>query len=219
MGGVYCLGGSEGTTVNNNVIHHVHSFDYGGWGLYTDEGSTGILLENNLVYNCKTAGFHQHYGKENTLKNNIFANNTKFQLQGSRIEDHLSVTFTNNIIWYGSDVLSSENWTKIKLRSDNNCYWNTHTKDIHFDKISFADWQKSGKDIHSVIADPGFVNPLQFDFRIKNKALIRKIGFKDIYYLQAGVYGSEEWKKLSVMDPAIAIQFDKAVIRNTYREK
>jgi len=214
MGGVYCLGGSEGTTVSNNVIHHVHSFDYGGWGLYTDEGSMGIVLENNLVYNCKSSGFHQHYGKENIIRNNIFANNLKSQLQATRVEDHLSFSFTNNVIWFSSGDLLSNNWDKINIRSDNNCYWDTRTKDIRFGKLSFAAWQKSGKDVHSVIADPGFVNPLQFDFRIKNKAVIRKIGFKVFDYSQAGVYGTAEWKKMAAFDPEIARLFDVAVIRN-----
>ena len=195
MGGVYCLGASEGTTVSNNVIHHVYSFDYGGWGLYTDEGSTGIVMENNLVYNCKNSGFHQHYGKENIIRNNIFANNMKAQLQATRVEEHLSFTFSNNIIWFNTADLLSNNWNKIQIQSDKNCYWDARTKDIRFSNQSFAEWQKSGKDVHSIIADPGFTNPSAFDFRIKNKAVSRKIGFKEFDYSQAGVYGSEEWKK------------------------
>ncbi len=219
MGGVYCLGGSEGTTINNNVIHHVYSFDYGGWGLYTDEGSTGIILENNLVYNCKIAGFHQHYGKENIIRNNIFANNVKSTLQASRLEDHLSFTFTNNIILFSSGSLLSSMWEKIKMVSDHNSYWDTRTKDVHFAKLSFTEWQKSGKDLHSVIADPGFVNPAQFDYHIRNSSLIRKIGFKPFDYSLAGVYGTDEWKKTASFDDAIAKEFDRSVVRNEYREK
>ena len=219
MGGVYCLGSSEGTTINNNVIHHVSSFDYGGWGLYTDEGSTGIVLENNLVYNCKIAGFHQHYGKENIIRNNIFYNHVKNQLQASRVEDHLSFSFSNNIISYNSGNLVTDTWIKVKIKSDYNCYWDTRTKDIRFSNLSFTDWRKRGNDLHSVIADPGFVNPVQFDFHFKNTSLIRKIGFKPFDYLQAGVYGTDDWKKTAAFDPATAKEFDRSVLRNEYREK
>ena len=218
MGGVYCLGNSAGTTVSNNVVHHVYSYDYGGWGLYTDEGSTGIVMENNLVYNCKSSGFHQHYGMENFIRNNIFANNLKAQLQATRIEDHLSFTFTNNIIWFNGCDLLANNWDKINIKSNNNCYWNAASlKDIRFKNLSFSEWQKSGKDVHSIIANPGFVSPSGFDFRIKNKTILRKIGFKEFDYSQAGVYGSPEWKKLAEFDFAIAKQFDQAIERNERR--
>jgi parallel beta-helix repeat protein len=211
MGGVYCLGQSEGSSVSNNLIHHVYSFDYGGWGLYTDEGSTGILMENNLVYSCKNSGFHQHYGKENTIRNNIFAGNIKGQLQATRIEEHLSFNFTNNIVWFNSGSLLTSQWSKVKINSDKNSYWDTRTKDIRFDQLSFAAWQASGKDVHSVIADPGFVDPGHHDFRIQNKSLLKKIGFKPFDYSKAGVYGDEKWKRLAEFDPALATAYDAAV--------
>jgi hypothetical protein len=211
MGGVYTLGASEGTTVSNNVIHHVYSFDYGGWGLYTDEGSFGIVEENNLVYTCKSSGFHQHYGKENIIRNNIFAFNIRAQLQATRVEEHRSFTFTNNIIYYDKGELLSSNWKKINILASNNCYWDTRTKDIRFSEQSFADWQKSGKDKGSVVADPLFVNAQGFDFHFRNLSVAKKIKFVPFDFSRAGVYGGDEWKRLALFDQELAYEFDRRV--------
>lgn len=213
MGGVYCLGEAQGTTVSNNVIHHVYSFDYGGWGLYTDEGSTGVIMENNLVYACKNSGFHQHYGKDNIIRNNIFAANIKGQLQATRVEDHLSFTFTNNIIWLNSGDLLVSAWPQVNIKSDKNCYWDARTHDIRFGKQSFAEWQKAGKDIHSIIADPGFIDPENFDFRLKILSVARKIGFVPFDYSQAGVYGSDEWKSLAKFDKKRELLYDQTIAK------
>jgi len=219
MGGVYTLGASEGTVVANNNIHHVYSFDYGGWGLYTDEGSYGIIMENNLVYACKNSGFHQHYGKENIIRNNIFAFNIRSQLQATRIEEHRSLSFTNNIIYFDRGDLLSSNWHKFNLFTDKNIYWDTRSKDIRFGDKSFTEWQKSGKDIHSIIADPLFVNPAAFDFHLRKNSLAKKIGFIPFNYSASGVYGTDEWKNLAGFDKGLEIKFDNIVNQSERKAK
>nr|MBI1232794.1 right-handed parallel beta-helix repeat-containing protein [Cytophagales bacterium] len=214
MGGVYTLGLSEGTEVSHNIIHHVYSLTYGGWGLYTDEGSTGVTMENNLVYRCKNAGFHQHYGRDNYIRNNIFAYNIKAQLQATRIEDHNSFYFTNNIIFFNQGNLLSSNWSKINLSADKNLYWDERTTDIAFDTLTFRDWQTSGKDRRSIIADPGFVDPQHADFRFKSSRIYRKIDFKPFDTDKVGVYGTAEWIRLADFDPELAKKFDEIVSSN-----
>ncbi len=208
MGGVYTLGASEGTSVSDNLIHHVYSFDYGGWGLYTDEGSYGITMENNLVYACKNSGFHQHYGRENIIRNNIFALNLRSQLQATRIEDHRSLSFTNNIIYFDRGTLLSSNWHKFNVLSDNNCYWDTRTKDVRFAGMTFMEWKSAGRDVHSVIADPLFTDPSGFDFRFRKLNVARRIKFIPFDYSLSGVYGSDEWRKLAEMDAGLTGKFD-----------
>ncbi len=189
MGGVYTLGVSPGTVVEGNVIHDVTSHAYGGWGLYTDEGSTGIVLRGNLVYRTTSGGFHQHYGRDNTIENNIFAAARDWQLQRTRIEDHRSFTFGTNIVWWDSAApLMNGDWSqRVDLRD--NCYWNASGPVRFPGGGDLAAWQVSGHDAGSVVADPMFVDPAHDDFRLAEDSPARKLGFEAIDAALAGPRG------------------------------
>jgi hypothetical protein len=105
LGGIYTLGVSTGTRLAGNVICDILAADYGGWGIYFDQGSSGITAENNLVYRTQSAGFYQHFGAGNIVRNNIFALSHDAQLQFHRPEPHLSLTFTGNIVYWDTGAL------------------------------------------------------------------------------------------------------------------
>lgn len=211
MGGVYIVSEATGTHVNNNTIHHIYSDTYGGWGLYTDEASTAVVMENNLVYACKTSGFHQHYGKDNIIRNNIFAFNLKGQLQLTRVEKHRSFEFKNNIVYTNKGEMLLGNFKEANVDMDKNCYWHTQNKNPFFQDLHFSEWQKH-KDKHSVLEDPLFVDAMNYDFRLKSMKVARKIGFKPFDYEKAGVYGSEAWKKLAKLSKVRRDMFDQILL-------
>jgi hypothetical protein len=158
----------------------VDSFGYGGWGIYPDEGSTDILIEDNVVFRTKSAPFHQHYGRENVIRNNIWAFGREAQIMRSRAEDHLSFTFERNIVLWTEGPLLGSNWSGANFKLDNNLYWNSAGQPVTFAGIDFDAWKKSGQDTHSLIADPGFVDPADGDFRLRSGSPAEKVGFVPI---------------------------------------
>jgi hypothetical protein len=183
MGGIYTLGKQPGTRIVNNLWHDIAAFHYGGWGIYFDEGSSGILAENNLVYRTTHGGFHQHYGETNIVRNNIFAFARDHQVQRSREEGHVSFSFSNNIVLFDQGILLGNTWGKSnKFVIDWNVYWDMRPdakpEEMKFAGNAFEQWQQRGLDQHSLIADPLFVAPKQDDFRLKDNSPAFKIGFR-----------------------------------------
>ncbi|NLF30495.1 MAG: hypothetical protein GX591_06370 [Planctomycetes bacterium] len=186
LGGIYTLGISPGTVVRNNLVHDIKAHGTGSTGLYTDEGSSGILLENNIVYRAGTSSISQNYGRENVYRNNILALADDTQLVRVVDELHLTVTVERNIVYWTTGKLLGGNWWSVNFKIDNNLYWNAAGRPIAFgvDKREEANtlesWRQRGHDLHSIVADPLFVDPANGDFTLKPDSPAFDLGFQPI---------------------------------------
>ncbi|MCC6443165.1 MAG: right-handed parallel beta-helix repeat-containing protein [Armatimonadetes bacterium] len=180
MGGIYTLGMQPGTVVRGNVFHDIAGIRYGGWGIYFDEGSTHIVAENNIVYRTTHGGFHQHYGKENTVRNNIFAFGRDQQIQATRPEPHTRFIFENNIVYWREGATIAGGIGDYHFSFDRNLYWKEDGGDIRFGDLFWEEWQAKGLDKNSVKADPLFRDVSKDDFTLKPGSPALKLGFKPI---------------------------------------
>lgn len=206
MGGIYTLGVSDGSSIHHNFFHDIRSFDYGGWGIYFDEGTSHMLAENNLVYRTWTGSFHQHYGRENTFRNNILAFSHTDQIVRSRIEEHLSFTFERNIVLWSEGALLSPNWNEQQLASTNNLYWRTGGDPFDFHGETLEQWQTKGLDAGSLVADPLFRDPEHGDFTLPDDSPAFSLGFERFSVADAGCsIPRSEWPDDEHFPPAFPL--------------
>ncbi len=200
MGAIYMLGIQPGTILRNNLVHDVECDGYGGWGIYLDACSAHMLVENNIAYNMNSEPFHMHYGRENIIRNNIFAFGSLGQARLGRAEKHNAITLMNNIFLADNQQMFGEGYgadfETCPFRSDLNLFWDLSKKDPVLagykqrnqgKKFNFAQWQSFGFDAHSIVADPKFKNPKQFDFTLASDSPAIGIGFQPIDLSGAGI--------------------------------
>lgn len=198
MGGIYTLGVQPGTVIRGNVIHGVEKCNYGGWGIYLDEGSSHIVVEDNLCYDTSSQGFNQHYGRENVVRNNIFAFGHEGQASLTRQETHNSFTFERNIlISAGQPFFVGRrigNLERGGFRSDLNLFWDVSGELVAHvngryaldgtwtisDRFSHDTWQGFGQDRHSIVGDPRCRDLDRRDFTVDADSPCLALGFRPI---------------------------------------
>lgn len=209
MGGIYTLGVSPGSAQIGNVIFDVRAHDYGGWGIYPDEGSTGWRIESNLVWNCTCVdphgggGFHQHYGATNFIANNIFALSSGPPMQATRVEDHLSFTLQRNLIVSSNNPFFTGPWDKIQFQSRSNCFACVGSPAKLFPNGNLADWQKTGHEAGSILTNLQFLGGWP-DVTLPPDSPAFQVGFAIFDTKIAGVYGSRAWKS-EAAKPALVV--------------
>lgn len=188
MGGIYLLGNACGTRVRYNRIHDIRSLRYGGWAIYPDEGSSDLLIECNLCSHTDRELFHQHYGRNNLVRNNIFAYGGEAVLAYTQMEGHVGVVFERNIfLARGTPILKRKqgdatHWQAGKVMFDRNLYW-CEDGAVRFDGLSAADgdafeaWCRHCGERGGVVADPDFVDAAGGDFTLPAGAAAHAIGF------------------------------------------
>ncbi len=72
-GGIYMLGLQPGSKITNNQIHDVkiNAGRAESNGMFLDEGTTDVLVENNLIYNIAKSPLRFHKATINLVKNNF----------------------------------------------------------------------------------------------------------------------------------------------------
>jgi len=204
--GVYQFGPLD-THMHHNLIHDAVAYPYicGYAGLYLDEQSRGALLENNLIYNADWFALFLHKGVDNIFRNNLCAfSRDGLIARGSRnktwqsnyMDAYRNIYISTNNIMLGRDWDDGDRPPLINSNLYQSCSAETN---LVFGSGSFAEWQKRGRDVDSVIADSGCKDPVNLDFSMTPEAnACRAIGFVpfDNEIQKAGLTCDKSWIKL-----------------------
>ncbi len=193
MGGIYTLGIQPNTVLSGNVIYNVGCYGgeqgYGGWGIYLDEGSTEILVEKNLVYDCSSQAFHQHYGRDNMIRNNIFAFGGDGIFRITRNEEHNSLFLENNILVSDDRVMYWETIAMDWFKDNNNLYWDYGRRAVYSGSSTKIGGRKTIVDMvgrgyynNAVFADPIFKDAANRDFTLAENSPALETGFEPWEY-------------------------------------
>jgi len=196
LSAIYTLGVSPGTRIANNLLHDTYDYRYGSWGIGLDEGTSGVTVENNTVYN-HGYGIGLNYGHGNLIRNNIVAFCRGHDLiNGGRDDGGWSMRVEGNVFLSDAGVITTADWhARSNSTSDWNLFWDTDAgEDTDLAGLFLDEWQTTtGQDAHSEVADPLFADAPAHNFRLQAVSPALALGFQPFDLSGAGLYGDPDW--------------------------
>ena len=185
MGGIYTLGRQSGTVISENRVHDVKCLEYGAWGIYLDEGSSDITVENNVVWGTGRECIHIHWGTDNTVRNNIFLGDNSAAATVSIREWHHPSVFERNIMLTdGTNILNGKPWDctyHANLMYDTSRSEAVMVLDEEKNPYTLEQWErKYPQNCSNIVADPEMSGVEERIFEIGEDSPARALGFEDI---------------------------------------
>jgi len=178
---------------NNRWMHDTESHS---WGIDLDDGSSNYHVYNNLCLGCSVKlreGFYRR------VENNIF-------IGGRAIQQHVPFDYNmdyicrNIVVPVKPETMPWRNDKKKILdaeKIDNNLYWSAEQyRNPDLEHKQLKEFQAAGIDVHSISADPKFIDPKNYDLRVADDSPALKLGFKNFTMDQFGVR-KPEFKRIA----------------------
>lgn len=177
--GIYTYGGAPGTTLYvNRVVQKNLVFDGGirardaVYGIYIDDNSENVLIQDNAVVRSRRAGYYNHNSNNIQFRNNIvYAADLGYFFA----QDNLGGVISDNEVSGNVFVITSKNHQAGSLKSDENIlstFFNLVNNNEYivcsnqqivfatryvdggktiFDNLTFSQWQALGFDLNSSV--------------------------------------------------------------------
>ncbi|MBI2841992.1 MAG: right-handed parallel beta-helix repeat-containing protein [Armatimonadetes bacterium] len=193
----------------------------GSWGFYLDDYASNCVVQGNIIVRPRIGGIVVHGGSKNILEDNVMIDcfegihlsnglvgrpeGIHNLYKGNRISRNITyMTRRANTDPDEANLYGFWNYTTECMdECDRNIFFNTagryiiHNQDGRVTPpgsifASLEDWRRHGHDIHSIVADPLFVDPKGDDYRLRPESPAFQLGFQPIDISQIGIRPRED---------------------------
>jgi len=179
--------------IRNNRWIHSGGFS---WGIDLDDGTSNYHLYNNLCIGCSyklREGFYRLVENNICIGPNPPGKHCCYRENQDVIRRNIIVNTRDTVMWHG--IHHQPDQTK---QIDYQIFWTSNGESPTFinagqklsdykEIMTLEEWQDKGHDIHSVFADPMFMDSANGDYRVKTGSPALKLGFKNFPMDQFGV--------------------------------